>query len=201
MKKIIAIICCCMPFLMQAQSEAQVQTHMAAAETARAGGNLEETRFQLQEALVELDKVIGQKILAALPTQIKDLKADTGQDQYTSIYTGMSGLFVERTYTSTSDPSKKLRLTLMNDSPALASLMKMMNNSFMASMAGMEIIRLDGYKAVVEEVEGSDPLVVNINLPFDDSLLTLECTKCADQKEATDLATEFPVKTIIEIAQ
>lgn len=201
MKKTILLFFAVLPIFLQAQSEAQVQTHLAAAETANAGGNLEEARFQLQQALVELDKVVGKKILEALPLKIKDLQADTEKDQYTSLYTGISGLFVERTYTSASDPSKILRLTLMNDSPALASLMKMMNNSFMAGMAGMEIVRLEGYKAVVEEVEGSSPLVININLPFDDSLLTFECTNCADQAEATSMAAEVPVKTVIEIAQ
>ena len=48
--------------MLSAQSEAQVQTHLAAAETANSGGDLEEARFQLQQALVELDKVVGKNL-------------------------------------------------------------------------------------------------------------------------------------------
>ena len=65
----------------------------------------------------------------------------------------------------------------------------------------MDIIRLDGYKATLEEVENSDPLTININLPFNDTLMALECKGCESKAEATEMAEQIPVKEITEIAK
>lgn len=187
--------------LLQAQDQALVQTHLAAAKSANASGNYEDARFELQQALIEMDKVIGQAILDLLPTQIGDLSVQADSDQYTSVYTGFSGLFVERVYVSSSDPTRKMRFTIMNDSPLLATLSGLMNNTFMASMAGMKVVRLDGYKAMIEEVADSDPKTINLNLPFGDSLMAMEWVNFKSQEEVTQLATEIPVEEVIAIAK
>ena len=173
--------------------------YLASANSAYASGNNQEARFQLQQALIALDEMVAKDILSTLPTSLEDLTADTDNDQYTSVNTGFTGLYVDRSYAGPGE--KRLQISIMNDSPFLANLTSMLANPLMAGMAGMKVVRFDGYKGAVEVVEGSSPLTVNISIPFGDSLMTLEFKDVADQEEAVGLAQQLPIGEVINIAK
>ncbi|MEO1713656.1 MAG: hypothetical protein AAFU60_10035 [Bacteroidota bacterium] len=173
--------------------------YLASANAAYASGNNQEARFQLQQALIALDEMLAKDILSTLPTSVEDLTADTNNDQYTSVNTGFTGLYVDRNYTGPGE--KSLQISIMNDSPFLANLTSMLANPLMAGMAGMKVVRFDGYKGAVEVVEGSSPLTVNISIPFGDSLMTLEFKGVADQEEAVSITEQLPIGEVIKIAK
>ena len=173
--------------------------YLSTAKSSYANGDHQEARFQLQQALLALDEMVAKEILSTLPTDLSDLHANTQNDQYSSINAGFTGLFVNRTFEGPGD--KKLNYSIMNDSPILANLTSLLANPLMAGMAGMKVVRFDGYKGAVEEVEGSDPLAVNINIPFGDSIMTLEYKGVKNQEEAVELTQQLPIGEVIEIAK
>ncbi len=177
-----------------------VATHLAQAKTAHADGNVQDARFELQQALSELDILISQEILAMLPTEIGNMQANTEEDAYVGNAMGFAGIFIDRYYQN-DDQSQQLKVTLVSDSPLLSSLNAFLNNALVARMSGKKVIRIEGYKAIIEQVENSDPVAFNVQIPFSQSLLTLEFEGFEDQDDIEKYSRQIPVKDIVKIAQ
>lgn len=189
-------LCCLFTLGLQAQT---ANDYLASAKSSYSAKNHQEARFQLQQALIALDELVAQEILAKMPSTVSDLNAQTEKDQYSSVNMGFTGLYVNRQYQGPGD--RHLNINIMNDAPLLANLSSLLANPLMAGMAGMKVVRFDGYKGAVEEVEGSSPLAVNINIPFGDSLMTLEFKGAKNKEEAIEMAQQLPIGEIIEIAK
>src|SRR3954469_422689 len=57
---------------------------VANARSSYAAGKLEDAHFSLQQALGELDIIIGKEVLKLLPTQLDDLNANSKEDNVTA---------------------------------------------------------------------------------------------------------------------
>ena len=84
-------------------------------------GNLEETRFALQQALNELDIIIGKEILELLPAKMNNLDANMANDQVTGASAGFAGLYVDRTYGG-NEGQNEASVQLISDSPLLSGI-------------------------------------------------------------------------------
>ena len=174
--------------------------HISTAKSEHASGNLQEARFELEQALSELDILISKEILALLPTQIGEMTANETEDQYVGNALGFSGIFIERNYTS-ANGEQTLKISLINDSPLLASISGFLNNSLIARMSGKKVIKVEGYKAIIEQVEGAEPVSFDVQIPFSNSLLTLNFVGIDDQNDIIGYTKQIPVKSIVQLAQ
>ena len=82
----------------------------------------------MQQALQELDKLIGQEILKLLPTKLDTLSVITGEDNVFA-NSGIIGTTVHRTWGGT----KKAEMDIISNSPIVASISAILNSP----MAGM----------------------------------------------------------------
>jgi len=176
---------------------------IATARTTYATGDLEDTRFKLQQALEAIDEAIAKEILALLPEQMGNLPI-VGEDNYTGNVTGITGLYVNRTYADPNDPSKSVEVTLLNDSPLLAGVNTFLNNPIVGGLTGSKRkrIKVDGYKGSMENetVEGGDPSYA-INIPFGNSLLTLNIDGITDENQVLQMINTVPMSQIAQVAQ
>ena len=114
----IVIIMLCIVWVTEAQ---EFNKSLASAKSAYSSGNLEDTRFNLENALREVDAAIGREILKVLPTSLSGLNSDAKNDQVTGMSGGIAGgLYVQRTYGN--QPDKSASINIISDSPMMAGI-------------------------------------------------------------------------------
>ncbi len=195
----ITLILFCLCITSYAQGE--VSGAISAAKATYASGDLEDTRFKLQQVLDEIDKTIAKKILESLPAKIGNMES-TGDDEYTGNVTGITGLYIHRRYENPSNPEENVEITLLNDSPLLAGVNAFLNAPLIGGLTGQgrTRIKVDGYKGSVQKSEGYDD-VYDVNFPFGQSLLTLNFIGEKNEDTVIGWVNSLPISLIAKAAQ
>ena len=139
-------------------------------------------------------------ILNLLPAQIGEMTANETEDQYVGNAIGFSGIFIERNYTAV-NADQSLKISLINDSPLLTSINGFLNNSLIARISGKKVIKVEGYKVIIEQLEDTAPISFDVQIPFNSSLLTLNFVGIDNQRKIIEYTKQIPIKSIIQLAQ
>ena len=174
---------------------------MATARTAHASGDLENSRFALEQALHELDVVIGKKILELLPTKLGSLAYNEKDDNVTGGSGVASGLFVHRSY---GNPENAAALDIINNSPLITSLNAILSIPFVGNSAdgSQKVVKVQGYKAVLnkKENEATGKTGYTLQVPLNNTLFTLDMDNTSEQEIQT-IAHGIPLSKISQMAQ
>ena len=101
---------------------------MATAKEAYSAGKLEDTHFALQQAMQEIDLIVGKEVLLLLPQKMDTLLSNPKQDKVASTV-GFVGASIQRVYGIN---NRKADLSIISNSPMVA----MMNNLLNMPMIG-----------------------------------------------------------------
>jgi len=176
----------------------EVTTRLQEAENSYTTGQLEEARFALQEAISAINQEIGKEILKALPANLGGLPVDTKQDNISGAV-GFAGLSVTRVYGT---EEKSARIEIMGDSPLLASINAILalHAVMGASDPNQKRIRVAGYKGILQKETGDNPSY-NVQIPIDQTLLTLNVTGVADESAVMSMVNALPVDVIAKYSK
>ena len=122
--------------------------------------------------------------------------ANPEEDEHVAEAGGFAGVYVRRTYVS-EDGLTSAEISLMDDSPMMAAVSAFLATPLMG-LTGNKQIRIDGYKGMFEEVADSDPKEFNINIPNNQSLLSMNFVNL-DERPVTNAANEIPVGEIFSL--
>ena len=175
-------------------SQQDASALLASASSHYSSKDLESTRYDLQRSLVEVDVLIGKMILGMLPTQLNGLAMVEGSDEHVASAAGFAGVYVIRTYES-ADKSQKIEFSLIDDSPLMGAVSTFLSSPLMVGLSGKKTIKVDGYKGMFEQVEGSDPVEHNVSIPNNQSLLTLNFLGVSEA-DANRASAQVPVGQI-----
>jgi hypothetical protein len=179
---------------------AQFDTHLASAKAEYSNGNLEASRFAMQQMMTELDMQIGKEVLTLLPVKLDALAANTKNDNVMA-NTGLLGCVIHRDYGT--EP-KDARIEIMTNSPLVASInailsIPMIGNS---SDGTQKVVKVAGYKSILQKSVDSETKQESytLQIPLNSTLLTLSAD---DSKEAEILkwANTLPVDKIAKMVQ
>lgn len=175
------------------------QTAISTAKTAYGSGKLEEAHFALQQALSELDMLIGKEILKLLPAKMDTAAANTKEDHVTSNL-GFAGATVSRSY-----GSNKATVEIISNSPLIGTLNTLMNMPMMGGIMKDEnnkTVKIQGYKARLERQTGDTENQYNytLQMPYSSALLTLTVKNCTE-KDILKLADTLPLEQIAKLIQ
>jgi hypothetical protein len=186
--------------LVYAATAQDAATHLGNASGSYNSGDLEDARFELRQALNEVNRAIGEEILAILPENIGDMDRIPESDNVYGADMGFAGLSVSRDYQS---EARNGSFSIVSDSPLLASISSLMSMSmFMAADPNQKRIKIDGYKALMSRDERDDGTYsYSLQMPFGNSLMTFECDSIAGEQEFVGMAESIPVGEIVEIAR
>lgn len=201
MKTNLLIICFLASTTLFAQ---EVEKHLAGARTAYNSGNLEDARFNLENALREIDVAIGKEILKVLPANLAGLPANTKDDNVTgTTMTIVSGLYVHRTYGNQN--GKNITLDIISDSPLMGAVNAILSMPFVMNTGdgSQKVIKVQGYKTLLTKRtnENGQTVGYDVQTPFGNTLLTLYCNGITSEAEATQIANAIPLERIIKLAQ
>lgn len=196
MKKIIfSILVLAVCSQLQAQEFAKRLTE---AKTAYAAGKLDDSRFAMEQMLQELDVITGKEVLKILPTQMGAKTANVKADNVTGS-SGFFGVIIHREY-GTVD-SSNVDVEIISNSPLISSLNAMLALPFVANTGDTKVIRIAGYKALVQKVTTATERVDwELQLPLNSTLITLKAPGLS-QDDVVKLGNTLPVEQIAKMLQ
>lgn len=175
--------------------------NIATARSTYSSGNLQDSRFAMEQMLRDLDMAIGKEILELLPANIGSLLAVQKEDDVSGTG-GYVGLYVSRHYGA--DP-KRASIEIINNSPLINSLNAILSMPVIGGMMrdeNQKIVRVQGYKSILNKQANTETGKTNyeLQIPMNNTLLTL---KMDDTTEAdiTAAANTIQLAKIVEIAQ
>lgn len=177
-----------------------VSVQLDEARSAYKSGDLQGTRFALQQAINEIDKAIGAEILKILPSKLENMTMVQSEDNVTAASMGYAGLYVNRNYKA--DENKTASIQIISDSPFLSGINALLTMPMFGSDPNQKRIRVGSYRALLQRSQDEGGNVTwDIQIPFGSNLLTFNCKGIESEKAVTDLANLIPVDQIAKLAQ
>ncbi len=174
--------------------------NISSAKSAYSSGNLENTRFALQQALHELDIVIGKEILKQLPTKLGAASYNEKDDNVTGGAGVATGLFVHRSYGEQGGSS----IDVINNSPMITSINAILAIPFIGNSGDgtQKVVKIQGYKAVLNknEDETTGKTGYTLQIPMNNTLFTIEMDDTSES-EIQSVANTIPLSKIAQMAQ
>jgi len=174
--------------------------NLASARSSYGAGDLENTRFAMEQMLRDLDMAIGKEILKMLPTSVASLSVNEKEDNLSG-GAGFGGLFVHRSYGA--DP-KTASIDIINNSPLINSLNAMLNMPMGGMMRdeNQKQIKVQGYKSMLNRQVNSDTgkTGYELQIPMNNTLVTVKIDD-TNEAEITQVANGLPLPKIATMAQ
>jgi hypothetical protein len=162
--------------------------------------NLENTRYALQQALIEINKAVGKDILELLPRTISDLQVVPKEDNVSGA-AGFAGLFVNRTYVL---GEKNVKIEIISDSPMLAGLNAMLSMPMIMGNTdpSQKRMKISGYKAMLQKSTSDETNVsYTLQIPLNQALFTLQVKGIPAENDVINMANGLPLDQIAKLAQ
>ena len=173
---------------------------MATAKSAYNSGKLEETHFALQQAMQEVDLIIGKEVLKLLPPKM-DTLAINSKDDNVSSNIGFVGATIHRSYGS---GVRKADLSIISNSPLVAMMNTVLNTPMMGGLMNdgkTKTVKVQGYKARMEKQEGTEGKSdYELQIPLGSALITFKVNNCSDS-QIQDMANTIPLQQIAKLIQ
>ena len=174
---------------------------MAKAKAAYNAGKLEETHFALQQAMQEVDLIIGKEVLKLLPPKMDTMNVNAKEDNVSSNI-GYVGATIRRVY---GKYARKADLTIISNSPLVARINTVLNAPMMGGMLNdgkTKTVKVQGYKARLEKQEGSAEGIINYELqvPLGSALITFKVNDCTDT-QILAMAETIPLQQVAKLIQ
>src|SRR3972149_53878 len=172
------------------------------AKTAYNNGNLDDARFALQQALNEVNVAIGKEILLVLPKDMGGLNYREKEDNISGANIGFAGLYVSRAFSDAKNDTASI--VIISDSPLLAGINAILNMPAIMTSGdpNQKRIKVDGYKALLQKNDPGDGKISwEVQVPFNNSLLTFHFEGGKTESEITALANTIPVSKIANLAK
>jgi len=175
--------------------------NVATAKSSYASGNLQDSRFAMEQALRDLDMAIGKEILKVLPAKLGALAAIEKEDNVTGSGSYV-GLYVNRHYGV--DP-KRGSIEIINNSPMINSLNAILSMPVIGGMMrdeNQKMVKIQGYKSILNKQVNSDTGKTNyeLQIPMNNTLVTLKMDD-SNEGEITAAANGIPLAKIVQMAQ
>lgn len=173
---------------------------LATAKSSYASGNLEDSRFAMQQMLTDIDILVGKELIKILPTKFDALAVNTKADNVAA-NTGFTGAVVHREYGT---GEKTATLDVMSNSPLIASLNAILSIPFIGNSGDgtQKVVKVQGYKSVLQKSEDSETGKTDytLQIPLNSTLITLVGN---DTSEADILkwANSLPMAQIAKLVQ
>ncbi len=175
--------------------------NVATAISSYTSGNLQDSRFAMEQALRDLDMAIGKEILKVLPVRMGTLAAVEKEDNVSGTG-GYVGLYVQRHYGA--DP-KRGSIEIINNSPMINSLNAILSMPIIGGMMrdeNQKMIKIQGYKSILNKQVNTETgkTSYDLQVPMNNTLVTLRMDD-SSESEITAAANTIPLAKIVQMAQ
>lgn len=178
----------------------EVKEQLGEAQSAYKTGDLQGSRFALQQAINEVDRAIGAEILKILPKTMGNMNMVEEEDNITATSLGYVGLFVSRSYKT--DETLYASLEIISDSPLLSGVSAILALPVFGSDPNQKRIRVNGKRALLQKnQDDSGTITWDVQIPVGSTLLSFHCSGIENEKDVIEMANTIPVEQIARFAQ
>jgi len=196
MKKIIFVI-----LIFVTYNEAQAQDfakRLTEAKTAYSAGKLDDSRFAMEQMLQELDIITGKEVLKLLPVKMGEKAANTKNDNVSGS-SGFVGVVIHREYGTVDTTNAEIEI--ISNSPLITSINALLSIPFIGASGDNKVIKINGYKALLEKVSGTNERTdYQVQLPLNSTLITFKAPGTS-QDDMIKMANTLPVADIAKMLQ
>lgn len=199
---ITTILACIALFSLQSIYAQNIDKNLSDAKSAYKGGNLEDARFSLQQALNDVNTAIGKEILQQLPAKMVNLAGNSSEDNVTGTGLGYAGLYVKRSYGT--EQGNSASIEIVSDSPLLAGINTILAMPAILSSGdpNQKRIKVDGYKALLERSEDDQGKVsYSVQVPYGNSLLSVYFNGISSESDVMNALNTIPVTKIAALSK
>ena len=209
MKKVLFLIILS-SFIISVRAQ-QFSQYLSTAKTSYSSGKLEDARFAMEQMLQEIDMITGKEILKILPQKMAaNLMANVAKDNV-MVATGFYGVIIERDYgqqtgngntsTGSATTPNYASLQIITNSPMISTLNALLSVPIIGGMGGNnKIIKINGYKALVQKSENGTAADYEVQLPLNSTLITLKAPGFS-MDDVVKMANTIPVADIAKLVQ
>lgn len=170
------------------------------AQSAYDAGKLEEAHFALQQAMQEVDIIIGKEVLKLLPAKMEDLASNPKNDKVIS-NTGFMGATIHRSY---GDTARRADLDIISNSPMIATLNSFLNLPMIGGMMSdpnNKTVKVQGYKGRLSASDLADnKKQYELQIPLGSALVTFVVRE-GTESEVLAMANTLPMQQIAKLIQ
>lgn len=173
--------------------------NLGAAKASYSAGNLADAHFSLEQAIQELDIIVGKEILTLLPKEMSGQAVLDKEDQVTA-NVGFIGATIHREY-----GDKGSQVEIISNSPMIATLNSILNMPLIGGMMRDEntkVMKVNGYKCRLEkdQVSAEAAPSYTLQIPLKSALITIT-GKDMDEKKILAFAQSIPIEKIAAMIQ
>jgi len=173
---------------------------IASAKSAYSAGKLGDAHFAAEQAMQEIDMIIGKEVLKLLPQKIDSLNMNE-KDDHVMANVGFVGATIHRSYGMNNNAS----VEIISNSPLISTLTAFLNTPILGGMMRDEntkVVKVQGYKARLEKQGENENGKTNYNLqiPFNSALLTITVNGTTEG-DILKLANSIPLQDIAKLIQ
>jgi hypothetical protein len=176
---------------------------LTTARSSYSGGKLEDARFAMQQMMVELDILTGKDIMALLPPKLDTISANAAKDNVSGS-SGFAGVIIHREYgmmNQNGGTEPRATVEIITNSPMISTLNSLLSLPFIANNQDQKVIKINGYKALVQKISGTDNQVdYEMQLPLNATLITLKAPGYSQDKLIA-MANSLPIQEIAKTVQ
>ncbi len=169
------------------------------AKTSYSAGKLEDAHFALQQAMQEIDMIIGKEVIKQLPAKMDAFNANAKDDNVTS-NVGFVGTTIHRSY----GPADDVDLSIIGNSPLISTINVFLNTPLLGGMmsnGNNKIIKVQGYKGqLTKDANSNGQTNYTIQLPLGSSLITFTGKNTTDT-QIMSWANTLPLQQIAKLIQ
>ena len=173
----------------------EFNTQLATAKSAYASGKLDDSRFAMQQMLQEIDMMVGKEVLKLLPPKLEDKNANTAHDRVSGA-SGFVGVVIHRDY----GPQENVSLEIISNSPMISGINALLSLPLIGNSGDSKVVRIGGYKALVQKEGEADKPEFNLQIPLHNSLLTMTAPG-STQEQLIKFANALPIDKIAKMLQ
>src|SRR6185312_3159288 len=172
---------------------------IADAKTSYSSGKLADAHFSLEQAVQEIDMIVGKEVLKLLPDKMSDQPANSKDDQV-SANVGFVGATIHRDYGTTGS-----QVEIISNSPLITSLNAFLNMPFVGGMmrnSTTKVVKIQGYKSRLEKQGDNENGKPNyqLQIPFKSALITITANGM-DENTVMSFANTIPLDKIAALIQ
>lgn len=172
--------------------------NLVSAKASYTSGKLADAHFSLEQAIQELDMIVGKEILNILPKDFNGQPAGEKDDQVTANI-GFIGATIHRQY-----GDKGSQVEIISNSPMIATLNSILNMPILGGMmrnSTTKVVKVNGYKSRLEKDSQSDTSSnYTLQIPLKSALITITA-KGMDENKVLSFANSIAIDKIAALIQ
>jgi|SRR5687768_11858036 len=195
MIKTFILIAFALTMSLNASAQSQAETYIKEAQAFLAQKNYAQAQLSLQDAINDINAMIGQQIAEALPDEINGLKSSGEESNSAGMGMMGGGMSINKTYRHPTKNDNEAEVHILANSPMLAAMNMALSNPAMMG-SDYKSIRVGTRRAILKsEMQGS-VRHSEIQIPLSQTLITINARGFASEAEEIAFAGKLDIEKL-----